>query len=332
MKKNIEDKEMPFDTNELFPQVGTVLTRNLIHDPTQRYYLYVPRGGGAVKSVFVTVHGVKRMAKDHALKFAPFAERYGVVLVAPLFPKAHFRDYQRMGRKGKGARADRALNRVLTEVGFLTGANIDKLYMFGYSGGGQFVHRYAMAYPQRTARIVVAAAGWYTFPDSVVNYPKGIKKVKGLRDIRFDPTQFLSVPARVVVGEKDIQRDLELNKSSEIDHRQGTNRVERGRAWIEAMANAAKIYHLDTSYDFRVLPGCHHSFTKCMNRGKMGKRVFRFLFGLARDSKKSPLSRKSCKSTLLSPAQCKWEEEVQSTMNSLMEHPLFEMQESRLRE
>jgi pimeloyl-ACP methyl ester carboxylesterase len=112
------------------------------------------------------------MAKDHALKFASFAERYGVVLVAPLFPKDRFGDYQRLGRNGRGERADQALNRILTEVGFLTGANIDKLYMFGYSGGGQFVHRYAMAYPQRTARIVVAAAGWYTFPDSAVNYPR----------------------------------------------------------------------------------------------------------------------------------------------------------------
>jgi poly(3-hydroxybutyrate) depolymerase len=332
MKKNIEDKEMPFDTNDIFPQVGTVLTRNLIHEPTQRYYLYVPRGGGAVKSVFVTVHGVKRMAKDHALKFASFAERYGVVLVAPLFPKDRFGDYQRLGRNGRGERADQALNRILTEVGFLTGANIDKLYMFGYSGGGQFVHRYAMAYPQRTARIVVAAAGWYTFPDSAVNYPKGIKRVKGLKDIRFDPTQFLSVPACVVVGEKDIQRDLELKKSNKIDQQQGTNRVERGRAWVEAMSTAAKTYHLDTSYDFKVLSGCRHSFTKCMKRGKMGKRVFRFLFGLARDSKKSPLSRKSRKSTLPTSDQHEWEGEVQSTMNSLMEHPLFEMQESQLRE
>ncbi|OPX40261.1 MAG: hypothetical protein B1H11_00525 [Desulfobacteraceae bacterium 4484_190.1] len=318
IKNNIDDKDMLTDTNDIFPQVGTVLTRNLIHDPTQRYYLYVPRGGGAVKSVFVTVHGVKRMAKEHALQFASFAERYGVVLVAPLFPKTYFRDYQRLGRNGRGRRADRALNRILTEVGFLTGANIDKLYMFGYSGGGQFVHRYAMAYPKRTARIVVAAAGWYTFPDSAVNYPKGIKKVKGLKDIRFDPTQFLSVPACVVVGEKDIQRDLELNKSSKIDQLQGINRLERGRAWVEAMVIAAKTYRLDTSYDFKVLPGCHHSFTKCMKRGKMGKWVFRFLFGSARDSKKSPLSRKFSKSILTPSDQQKWEEEVQSTMKSLI--------------
>ena len=119
-------------------------------------------------------------------QFAYFAERYGVILVAPLFPKDRFCDYQRLGREGRGERADHALNRILAEVRLLTGTDINRLYMFGYSGGGQFVHRYALAYPERMARIVIAAAGWYTFPDQNVNYPRGIKKAKGLPDIHFE--------------------------------------------------------------------------------------------------------------------------------------------------
>jgi len=279
-KQKRKNKDVLPGTNDIMPQVGTVLTRYLIHDPAQKYYLYVPQGGGTGKSVFVTVHGIKRMAKNHALRLAFFAERYGVVLVAPLFSKDRFRDYQRLGRKGKGIRADQALNRILTEVAFLTGAHINKLYMFGYSGGGQFVHRYALAYPQRTARIVVAAAGWYTFPDPGVQYPRGIKAAKDLNDVYFDPTQFLSVPACVVVGEKDIQRDNKLNKSGSIDRRQGLDRLERGRMWINVMATTARTYNLDTAYTFKVLPGCRHSFPECMDRGKMGKEIFEFLFGL----------------------------------------------------
>lgn len=265
-------------TDYMLPRVGTVLTRRLINDPKQQYYLFVPRGWKSGSSVFVTVHGVKRMAKEHADEFACFAERYGVILVAPLFPKDRFCDYQRLGREGRGERADHALNRILAEVRLLTGADINRLYMFGYSGGGQFVHRYALAYPERTARIVIAAAGWYTFPDQNRNYPRGIKKARGLPDIHFDPGEFLSVSTCVVVGERDIHRDQELNKSGRIDRQQGTNRFERGKAWVKAMADSARFYRLNTPYLFEKMPACNHSFLKCMHKGKMGGRVFHFLF------------------------------------------------------
>lgn len=261
------------------PPAGTVVTRKLIDDPKQEYFLYVPRKGCKGISVFITVHGVKRMAKEHAGEFAPFAERYGVVLVAPLFPKGRFCDYQRLGRNGKSVRADLVMNRIIEEVGFLTGADTDALFMFGYSGGGQFVHRYAMAYPQKPKRIVVAAPGWYTFPDYTANYPLGIKKVQGLGNVTFDPARFLSIPACVMVGERDVHRDAELNKSKRVDRQQGFNRLERGKAWARAMENAARARSLDTEFDFQVLPGCNHSFLKCMHRSQMGERVFTFLFG-----------------------------------------------------
>lgn len=265
--------------NDMKPPAGTVVTRKLIDDPKQEYFLYVPRKGCKGSSVFITVHGVKRMAKEHAGEFAPFAERYGVVLVAPLFPKDRFCDYQRLGLNGKSVRADLALNRIIEEVGFLTGAYTDKLFMFGYSGGGQFVHRYAMAYPQKPKRIVVAAPGWYTFPDYKANYPLGIKKVQGLRNVTFDPARFLSIPACVMVGERDVHRDAELNKSTRVDRQQGLNRLERGKTWVRAMENAARARNLETEFDFQVLSGCNHSFLKCMYRSQMGNRVFKFLFG-----------------------------------------------------
>ena len=273
-------KSNSFPLNNYIPSyAGTVVKRKLVLEPKQEYFLYVPRNVCIGAPVFIAVHGVARMAKEHAQEFAPFAERYGVVLIAPLFPKEYFCDYQRLGRKGKGERSDLSFQGIIKEVGLLTGANTDRLYMFGYSGGGQFVHRYAMAYPQNVARIVVAAAGWYTFPDSNVNYPRGIKRAKGLRHITFSSSRFLSIPACVLVGERDKHRDVELNKSERIDNQQGLNRLERGKAWIQAMADAARASDLDTEYDFKVLPDCNHSFLKCMHRGRMGEHVLNFLFG-----------------------------------------------------
>ncbi len=261
------------------PEMGVVLHRTLADDPRQHYFMYVPRNGGATARIFVTVHGISRNAHEHAERFAPFAERYGVVLIAPYFSHERFPDYQRLGRKGKGERADMALDSIVAEVGQLTGAEISKLFLFGYSGGAQFVHRYALAHPERVARVVLGAAGWYTLPDPNVKYPKGIAPTKNLPDVTFDPARFLTIPTCVLVGERDVRQDVALNKSPKIAQQQGATRLERGAHWIGAMTRAAAAHGLDTSYTFHTLPRSRHSFTKSMGRGKMGEMVFNCLFG-----------------------------------------------------
>ncbi len=257
---------------------GRVLYKALSKDPRQFYYLYLPQAKYSRTSLFVSIHGVKRMAKEHADAFATFAEHYGVALVVPVFPADRFSDYQRLGVSKKSLRADETLHDILEEVSMLTAINTDQLFMFGYSGGGQFVHRYAMAYPERVKRIVVAAPGWYTFPDQALKYPYGIANTRKISGHAFDPASFLTVPSCVVVGEKDIRRDAELRKGENIDNRQGNNRLERGKAWVRVMKKSAETYSLDTQFDFRILPDCGHSFLKCMHRGGMGKIVFEFLF------------------------------------------------------
>jgi pimeloyl-ACP methyl ester carboxylesterase len=258
---------------------GTVVLCTLAHDPAQQYFLYMPHSASNHAPLFVTVHGVSRNAKEHARRFAPFAERYGVVLVAPLFPPERFPDYQQLGRNGHSLRADAVLDAIVAEVGALTGANTDKLFLFGYSGGGQFVHRYTLAHPERVAKVAVGAAGWYTFPDPAARYPRGLKLTKNFSDLHFDPKQFLTIPAAVFVGERDVHRGSELRKTEKTDDQQGATRLERARHWVEAMTTAARAAQLDTPYDFEILPRSGHSFRRSMKRGDMGTRVFDFLFG-----------------------------------------------------
>ena len=268
----------PFMVHHTPPAAGAVQIRRLTNDPQQEYYTYVPASGGSGRPVFVAVHGVNRMAKDHAREFAGFAEVHDVVLVAPLFPKDRYSDYQRLGRSKKSARADLALKKIIEEVGFQTGADTGSIFMFGYSGGGQFVHRYAMAYPENVKRIVAAAPGWYTFPDYTARFPFGLKRVKRLGNAAFDPARFLSIPTCVMVGGKDLGRNGEFNTSDYLDQVQGINRLERGRNWIRAMKKAARTRKLETRFEFRILTGCGHSFLNCMRKGRMGEQVFHFLF------------------------------------------------------
>jgi pimeloyl-ACP methyl ester carboxylesterase len=257
---------------------GKVIKRKLAQNPRQEYFLYLPGSLEKDAKVLVTVHGISRNAEEQAQSFKKLANRYGVVLVAPLFPRSRFSDYQTLGAAGTGEKPDSILEHILAEVGSLTKADVNRVYLFGYSGGAQFVHRYTMAYPDRVAGTAVAAAGWYTFPDFKARFPRGLKLRQG-GTFQFVPEEFLRVPMVVLVGERDLGRGPVLKRSRRLDMQQGLTRVERGYRWTEAMRSAAAQRELQTTYRFQLLPRSAHSFSDSMKRGKMGNHVFTFLFG-----------------------------------------------------
>lgn len=264
-------------TDALAVPAGEVLRMSLGGPSRQVYYLYVPRRIRPPARVFVTVHGISRNAREHAERFASFAEEAGVILVAPRFARQRFPNYQRLAANAKGRQPDQTLDEILGEVRDRLRLPAAPLYLFGYSGGGQFVHRYAMAHPTRVARAVVGAAGWYTFPDPRSRYPRGLRTLPGGGPLPRYP-DFLRVPMAVIVGSEDVARDPALNQSPRIDRQQGADRCERGRRWVAAMQQAARAQGLTTDYRFQTLPGIGHDFTIAMVSGGMGKAVFAYLF------------------------------------------------------
>ena len=252
--------------------------------PGLEYLVYVPRSGVAVAPVFVTVHGISRNVHEHATLFSTYCETFGVVLVAPYFAPELSADYQRLGREGRGPRADLALHGILEEAERLTGADTTRIRLFGFSGGAQFAHRYAMAHPHRVVGAVIAAAGWYTFPDPRTRYPYGIRRCRELPDLRFDPEEFLRVPITVIVGDRDVTGE-DLRRTRRVNRQQGETRLERARNWVDAMQTAAATYRVDPLVTLETIPGGDHSFMGLMGSGRLGDRTFAALFGMppARD-------------------------------------------------
>ena len=270
------------------PSPGVLARLRLASEPRQLYYVYRPRTALAGAPLVIAVHGISRNARRHAERLAPLAERYGAVLVAPLFDKRRFPDYQRLGREGRGERADQMLERIIAEVETRTGAGGRRVYLFGFSGGGQFVHRFAMAYPDRVASYVVGAAGWYTFPDETIAFPRGTRIRRCLHDVCFDPDQYLQVPALVLVGERDVNEGRALRHTAAVSRQQGRSRVDRGAHWIEAMRTAARERGFNTEFEFDTLARSGHSFERADRRGGMGERVFSWFFATGRDTDGRP--------------------------------------------
>lgn len=260
---------------------GVVQERVLLDDWQQHYFVYVPRELNATRPLFVAIHGISRNAREHAEQFTALADRYGVAVVAPLFDEQRFPDYQRLGRRGRGARADLMLQRIVDEFAALIGVDASRFCLFGYSGGGQFAHRFALAHPGRVAAYAVGAAGWYTLPDPTLRFPMGIGNSPRLTGIAFQAEAFLAIPAAVFVGDRDIHTGSALRQSAQLRATQGENRFERGRHWIAAMTRAAREQCLDTEFHFEALPRSPHCFLKSIRRGRLGERVFAWLFDQA---------------------------------------------------
>jgi len=243
------------------------------------YYLSTPKSWSEGLRVLVSVHGISFNAAEHAMHFSRLCQQLGLVLVAPVFAAADFPRYQRLGLSTHqpGPRADLALDAVLEDVTRLTGADTTRFHLFGYSGGGQFAHRYAMLHPRRVIRAVLGAPGWYTFPDRTTAYPRGLRWTRQPPVTGLDAQHYLRVPMAVFVGEHDCYRDPALNRSARIDRQQGYTRVDRGQRWISAMRRAARASGLDTEYRFGLLQHCGHSFLDSMVKGHLGHQALNFL-------------------------------------------------------
>jgi len=259
---------------------GRITRVRLLSNREQVYYLYVPHTIRQPGALFVSVHGISRNAKEHARRFAAYAEQQGIVMLCPRFARdqGYGRHFQRLRSDPSGTSAAEVLNQIIDETDQRLAICTERLYLFGFSGGGQFVHRYLMAYPERVASAVIGAAGWYTFPDQGVRYPRGLKPNPNYRHRARFP-DYLSIPILVVVGEWDHQRDEALNSSPRIDRQQGRDRIERGRRWIEAMQSAAAEAGMDTTYQLQLLPASGHSFSDAMTQGQAGASIWGFLFG-----------------------------------------------------
>jgi len=243
-------------------------------------HLFLPREPHPEGRVLVSVHGVSRNAEEHIELFRPLAERCGVILIVPIFATDTFRDFQRLGRKGRGPRADLALIRLLNEIGRATRRDTSQFDLFGFSGGAQFAHRFALAHPQRVRRLALGAAGWYTMPDDSLRYPYGTGDSSGLDAVRLNVIAAARLPTLVLVGECDNRDDdEELNRSRIVCRSQGGNRLQRARTWTQAMNSFATGRGEPEKATLMALPGVDHSFRDAVVEGDLANHLFRHCYG-----------------------------------------------------
>ncbi len=244
--------------NKNTKKIKTVIKKESLSSCDQLKYYYL-KSDMEINNIVVLVHGISRNAREIIANFSEHMAK-NTLLIAPVFTKEYATDYQRLGRKNKGPRADYILQAVLNEISSEHNVKVNKINLFGFSAGAQFVHRYAFAHPSHVNKVAIVAAGWFTMPKFDEYYPYGLKLRDEFTDIDFEMVRFLRVKYRVYVGEKDYLRDKSLNKSKKVDRLQGQSRLERAENWTNEMNQCFKNKSIKNRVSLEILDNVTHDF------------------------------------------------------------------------
>jgi pimeloyl-ACP methyl ester carboxylesterase len=127
----------------------------------------------------------QRPVKDLALEFLAY-EASGSFPPGYLYPDAYLYDFVCLLKtyaryrdapdvRFPNARCDTKLNEIFDAFrAFFSDVDQERFNLVGYSGGGQFVNRFATLYPDKLNRIAFGGAGSLLFPFFTVTYPYGL--------------------------------------------------------------------------------------------------------------------------------------------------------------
>ena len=233
------------------------------------YCLYVPpeiAEHTAAPDLVVMIHGTKRTFTSYRDQLAEFGRWNHCIVLCPLFPAGVLGDGNRNGfkhlREGD-IRYDRILLGMVEEVEQTYDQRFDRMGLAGYSGGGQFVNRFALLHPHRLWAASIGAPGSVTVLDTARDWWVGTRDAEQQFGSVVDIPALRRVPIQIVVGAADLE-------TWEITHHEG------GRHWMPGANDAGRTRPeraaslqqslqaagIDATLD--VLPGIAHDGMKCL--------------------------------------------------------------------
>ncbi|KAJ5640080.1 uncharacterized protein N7484_007942 [Penicillium longicatenatum] len=214
MSKTLSTNDVPPQFLKAAYLVGHVPLKSLASDARISYSLYIPptqyeTGANAKKlPLLVWIHGTRRLldAIDGG-ELESFAESTPCAILAPLFPAGldgpnDLDSYKSM--RSKTLRSDLALLSILDEIApRWPGLETDRFFMLGFSGGGQFAHRFLYLHPERLLGISVGAPGRATMLNPTLNWPNGVADLESLFGLVLDKQRIRRVSIQLAVGSAD---------------------------------------------------------------------------------------------------------------------------------
>ncbi|MFI6908187.1 hypothetical protein ACIBKY_43485 [Nonomuraea sp. NPDC050394] len=180
------------------------------YDQRFSYCLYVPDDyapeGDKVYSLVVLVHGTERDVQSYRDSFEDFGRANDCIVLAPLFPAGIPDPGELDGYKyleHRGIRFDEILLSMVEEISACYRVEGARFLLFGYSGGGQFAHRFVYLYPERVRAASIGAPGAVTLLDEDLPWPAGFAGAEAALGRNVDPAALSGTAMHLVIGADD---------------------------------------------------------------------------------------------------------------------------------
>ncbi len=265
---NARADDAPVDGVRIEPGAGkfTFIDRKGDASRHMTVYTYLPvkLKADAATIVFV-MHGQGKNADGYRDVWAAQADKYGFMVVAPLF------DADTWGgtyATGQGLMRDNkptdsamwsfsVIEHLFDAIKTATGNKSAAYRLYGHSEGGQFVHRLVWFLPEaRYDKAVAANPGWYTMPDLSVALPYGLANSPATeRTLK----QSLERNLTVLLGSRDNDPNHpQLRKTSQA-MAQGRFRLERGQNFFKQAGERCALLKCKFGWQSQIVPGAAHS-------------------------------------------------------------------------
>lgn len=227
------------------------------------YGVYVPARYARERAgdfrILVAVHGSERAPETARALCMQLADDTDCIVLAPLFPVAMTDDeelHNYIFLHYRGIRYDRILLAMVDEVRERFGLAAHRFWLAGFSGGGQFAHRFMYLHASQLAAVSVGAPGIVNSLDEACDWFVGVRDVPTLFGQAVDRAGLRGLPVQVVVGGEDIGTDIVVRPPDALYRDRvndaGATRVERAR-FLHRLLEAAGV---DARLD--IVPGAAH--------------------------------------------------------------------------
>tara|TARA_Y100001935_G_scaffold174515_1_gene144229 strand:+ start:285 stop:1205 length:921 start_codon:yes stop_codon:yes gene_type:complete len=216
--------------------------------------------------IIFVMHGHSRNVIENCQDWFVHANKYNFIILCPefnanMFPNSENYQNGMMYLNNQFTDSTKWTYNLIEEIfTYLKEKDVttrDTYGVYGFSGGGQFVHRYALfTNPRRASFIMPAGSGWYTLPNFSENFPYGLKNAP------FDESSLaekFQLPITIIVGENDNNpNDSSLRKTAEA-MRQGNHRFERAKFFYNRAVEGSDKLGVNLNWTFRSVPNIGHS-------------------------------------------------------------------------